>query len=175
MRVRLLGAIVVAMALGRVGAVAAQKKPVASPRDSLSVSIGGAQITVNYGRPSKRGRSVFDSLVPYGQVWRTGANAATAFTTTKLLMIGSLMVPAGSYTLFTIPGKASWQLIVNKQTGQWGLDYDATKDLGRVEMKVEPLPAAIEMMTIKVVPGAQGGLLRVEWDRTAAIVAFVVH
>lgn len=175
MRVGVLAGIVVAMALGRVGGVEAQKKPVASPRDSLSVSIGGAQITVNYGRPSKRGRAVFDSLVPYGSVWRTGANAATAFTTTKPLMIGSLMVPAGSYTLFTIPGKASWQLIVNKQTGQWGLEYDATKDLGRVEMKVETLPAVVEMMAIKVVPGAKGGVLRVEWDRTAATVAFVVH
>jgi hypothetical protein len=175
MRVGLVAGTLAVVLLGSVGTVSAQKKPLASPRDSLQVTVAGAQISVNYGRPSKRGRMVFDSLVPFGKVWRTGANAATTFTTSKGLMIGSLMVPAGTYTLFTIPGKSSWQLIVNKQTGQWGLDYDAAKDLGRVEMKVEALPSSVETMVIKVEPSGKGGVLRVEWDRTAAVAAFVVH
>lgn len=175
MRAGLVAGLLASLVVGSFGTAAAQKKPLASPRDSLSVTVGGSRITVNYGRPSKRGRAIFDSLVPYGKVWRTGANAATAFTTSKPLMIGSLMVPAGSYTLFTIPGKTSWQLIVNKQTGQWGLEYDATKDLGRVEMKVETLPGAVETMAIKVEPSGKGGVIRVEWDRTAAVASFVVH
>jgi hypothetical protein len=153
---------------------AAQQKP-ASPRDTTRAGIGGATLLVDYGRPSKRGREIFGGLVPFGQVWRTGANQATTLVTDKPLMFGSLLVPAGKYTLWTLPAKDGWKLIVNKQTGQWGTNYDPAQDLGRVDMKVEKLAAPVEQMAIKLAPGASGGVLRIEWDTTAAVVPFMVH
>ncbi len=147
----------------------------ASPRDSVKATVGGASIAVNYGRPSKRGREVFGGLVPFGTVWRTGANAATAFTTTKALRFGSTTVPAGSYTLYTLPDQSGkWQLIVNKQTGQWGTVYDQALDLVRVPLTVEQIPSVVEQMAISVTPSANGGELAVIWDRTKAKTSFVV-
>jgi hypothetical protein len=146
-----------------------------SPRDTTRASVGRATVVVDYGRPSKRGRDIFGGLVPYGEVWRTGANQATHFVTDKPLMFGSLMVPAGTYTIYTLPGSTSWKLIINKQTGQWGTAYDQAQDLGRVDMKVEKLAAAVEQFTIKVVPNDKGGVVRLEWDTSAAVVPFMVH
>ena len=83
-----------------------------------------------------RDRKIFGGLVPYGQVWRTGANSATSLKTDVDLTIGGAPVPAGSYTLYTIPTETGWKLIINKQTGQWGTDYDEKQDLARVDMKV---------------------------------------
>jgi hypothetical protein len=85
------------------------------------------------------------------------------------------MVPAGTHTIYTLPGATGWKLIINKQTGQWGTEYDPAQDLGRVDMKVEKLTTAVEQFTIKVVPSARGGVLRLEWDMTAAVVPFMVH
>src|SRR6185295_8913265 len=94
---------------------------VLSPRDSVKVdNAGGATLMIDYGRPSKRGRAVYGGIVPYGEVWRTGANAATQFRTDKALDFGGTVVPAGFYTLWTIPQADGWKLIVNSETGQWG-------------------------------------------------------
>jgi hypothetical protein len=169
----LAGALALAATLG--GGTAAAQAPLASPRDSVKTSIGGAEVSVNYGRPSKRGRAIMDSLVPFGAVWRTGANQATHFKTTKSLVIGSTLVPAGRYTLYTVPGKAGWKLIVNKQTGQWGTEYHQEQDLARIDMKVETLPSMVEQFEIKIIPQGSGGLIRLEWEKTAASVAFVVR
>ena len=112
--------------------------------------------------------------MPYGKVWRTGANAATTLTSEGDLTIGGLAVPAGKYTLFTIPGETEWTLIVNKQTGQWGTAYDEKQDLGRVPMKVAALPSPREEMTIALRPADGGkGTLAVEWEGTAATVDVV--
>jgi hypothetical protein len=157
-----------------VPAASAQQK-LASPRDSTKATIAGATIAIDYGRPSKRGREIFGGLVPFDRVWRTGANEATTLVTDKPLMFGSLMVPAGKYTLWTVPGKAGWKLVINKQTGQWGTNYDQAQDLGRVDMKVETLASPVEQMVIKLQPAAGGGVLRIEWDKTAAVVPFMVH
>src|SRR5687767_13625148 len=119
------------------------KKPLSPPQEVKYSAGTNKTVTINYSAPSKRGRAVMGSLVPYGKVWRTGANAATTLTTTTDLMIGSLHVPAGKYTLFTIPGEREWTLIVNKQTGQWGTNYDQKQDLGRVKMTVKPLKAPV--------------------------------
>src|SRR5688572_2972596 len=100
-----------------------KKKPL-SPGVKVETEIAGKTITVAYSAPSKRGREIMGGLVPYGKVWRTGANAATTLTTSTDLMIGNLHVPAGTYSLYTIPGEKEWTLIVNKQTGQWGTNYD---------------------------------------------------
>jgi len=151
----------------------AQQKPVLSPPGEASVQFAdGKTITVKYSRPSMRGRKIFGELVPYGQVWRTGANSATTFTTDTNLEVGGTAVPAGSYTLYTIPGESSWQLIINKQTGQWGTKYDPSQDLARIPMKVGKLPSAVETFIISFdKSGARSAALKLEWENTSAIVA----
>lgn len=156
---------------------AGAKQPPASPRDSLKATIGGATISVNYGRPSKRGREIFGGLndMKWGMVWRMGANEATAFTTSKPLAFGTHTVPAGSYTLFVKLDQAGkWELIVNKQTGQWGTAYDAAQDLVHVPMTVTTLPAVVEKMEITVKPAGNGGEIAVAWDKTRASATFTV-
>jgi hypothetical protein len=125
--------------------------PLASPPAMAEVMVGTAKITVHYNAPSLRGRVMIGGKdVPYDKVWRTGANPATSFVTTGDLKIGTLMVPAGSYTLYSLPEAPGtpWLLIVNKQTGQWGTVYSPDQDLGRTPMKAEKLPASQEMMSI---------------------------
>ncbi|MGH2568629.1 MAG: DUF2911 domain-containing protein, partial [Bacteroidota bacterium] len=97
---------------------------VASPRDSTEVILQGKRVVVNYSRPSRRGRTIMGAVVPYGEVWRTGANEATAFVTDVDLFVGDAEVPRGAYTLYTLPSQNVWKLIINKETGQWGTKYD---------------------------------------------------
>lgn len=149
----------------------------ASPRDSLKVNIAGSDIAVNYGRPSKRGREIFGGLadMKWGMVWRMGANEATHFTTSKDLAFGTATVPAGKYTLWVkLEQSGKWELIVNKQTGQWGTAYDAKQDLVHIPMTVTALPAVIEKMEITVKPSGKGGELAVQWDKTRAAATFTV-
>ena len=105
---------------------------------------------IDYGRPAKRGRVVFGGVVPYGKVWRTGANAATQFKTDKALDFGGTIVPAGFYTLWTLPTAKGWKLIVNGETGQWGTEHKPDKDLYTIDMQVTTLPQAVERFTIHV-------------------------
>jgi len=146
-----------------------------SPRDTVRVSAGGASLLVDYGRPSRRGREIFGNVVLWGTVWRTGANAATQFRSDRDLVIGGVVVPAGTYTLFTLPAQTGWQLIVNRQTGQWGTAYDSAQDLIRVPLTVTALGAPVEVFTIAVEPQGAGGLLSFAWDRTRAQVPFTVR
>jgi hypothetical protein len=141
-----------------------------SPRDTVMASVGGSDLWVQYSRPTKRGREIFGTVVPWNAVWRTGANAATHFHTPVDLTIGGATVPAGTYTLWTLPSPTGWKLIVNKQTGQWGTDYHADQDLARVDMQVETLAQPVEQMTIAIEPRGQGAVLAVSWDRTRASV-----
>jgi hypothetical protein len=146
-----------------------------SPRDTVRVvSAGGASLWVDYGRPAKRGRVIFGSVVPYGEVWRTGANAATQFKTDKALDFGGTVVPPGFYTLWTLPSAAGWRLIVNSETGQWGTEHKADKDLSTIDMKVATLPQPVERFTISIDPSDQGGVLNLDWDTTRASAAFTV-
>ena len=127
-----------------------EKKPMPSPPAQATVSFGSKTVTVNYGAPSMRGRKIFGGLVPYDHWWRTGANEATTLKTDVNLRIGDLGVPAGTYTLYTIPEKSGWTLIVNRQTGQWGTKYDVTQDLGRVKMAEGVMPSSpVETFEIK--------------------------
>ena len=165
-----------AQAMGAMAPAKAGAAP-ASPRDSLKTTIAGATISANYGRPSKRGREIFGGLgdMQWGMVWRTGANEATHFSTSKDLAFGSATVPAGTYTLYTLLDKAGkWMLIVNKKTGQWGTEYDAKNDLVRIPLTVEQTPAVVEKMNIEVTNAGSGGDLAIVWDRTKAHAAFVV-
>jgi hypothetical protein len=143
-----------------------------SPRDTVRATVGPAHLLVDYGRPRKRGREIFGNVVPWNQVWRTGANAATQFTTDVPLTMGGATFPAGSYTLWTLPSPTGAKLIFNRQTGQWGTGYDSTQDLVRVELERERLPAAVEQFTIGVDSAAGGGVLRLEWDSTGYRVPF---
>ena len=147
-----------------------------SPRDTTRATIGGAELLVDYGRPSRRGREIFGNVVPWGEVWRTGANQATHFGSTQDLEIGGVDLPTGTYTLWTLPSPAGWQLIINRQTGQWGTDYDPAQDLARIPLQVTTLPQPVEQFTIAIEPeGEQGGELRLMWDDTQASVPFVVR
>jgi hypothetical protein len=145
-----------------------------SGRAQASATVGGARIGVDYGTPSKRGRPVWGALVPWGQVWRTGANQATHFTTDRDLVLGSggdtLVVPAGRYTLFSIPERGGGLLIVSRQTEQAGTAYDPARDLGRVGLTARALAEPVEVFTIVVDPqGSGGGLIRLQWDRTELV------
>ena len=137
-----------------------------SPRGRSQFTVGRASLEIDYGRPSKRGRDIFGGLVPYNEVWRTGANTATHFTTDRNLTIGGAQVPAGAYTLWTTYTAESAHLIINSQTRQWGTDYDEAQDLVRVEMTRETLGEVVEQFTMLVEPSADGGTLQLRWDRT---------
>lgn len=141
-----------------------------SPLDSVQASVGGAQLNVRYSRPAKRGRVIFGNVVPWNQVWRTGANAATLFTTSRDLLVGGQPVPAGTYSLFTLPRPDGWTLIVNRQTGQWGTQYDATQDLVRIPLEVRPVAQPVETFTIRVTPEGDAARLRLLWDDLEATV-----
>ena len=147
-----------------------KKKPL-SPPARAEAQIGGKNISISYSAPSKRDRVIMGELVPYGKVWRTGANAATTLTADSDVMLGNLHVPAGSYTLFTIPGEKEWTLIVNKQTGQWGTNYDVSQDLGRVKMTVKPVKDTVETFNIAI----QNGALTMAWENTQASVPLTVR
>jgi hypothetical protein len=146
---------------------------VLSPTDSVQATVGGATLSVKYSRPAVRGRVIFGGVVPWDQVWRTGANAATIFTTSADLVMGGTTIPAGSYSLWTIPSRAGWKLIINKNTGQWGTNYDPQHDLAKLDMQVAALDALIERFTIEIAPkGESEGTLTLAWEGTRAWVEF---
>jgi Protein of unknown function (DUF2911) len=144
----------------------------ASPHADASAPLAGKKITVSYGRPYMKGRAIFGTLVPWGQVWRTGADEATTFTTEADVVIGGLKVPKGEYALFTIPTEKQWTLVVNKTAKQWGaFKYDAAQDLGRVPMNVAAAGKPVEQFTIELVPAGKQVTLKMSWDKTVASVA----
>lgn len=139
---------------------------VASPTDTVRVSSAGASFEIVYGRPAKRGREIWGGLVPYDEVWRTGANAATHFTADRDLVIGGTEVPAGTYTLWTTFTPESATLIVSEQTRIWGTAYDPTHDFARIPLERESLEEPVERFTVDVRPTEEGGVLRLAWDTT---------
>jgi hypothetical protein len=152
-----------------------------SPDATTSVTIGGKTLSIKYSAPSVRGRQIFGpggliSHDPNYPVWRAGANAATSFHTDADLTIGTLNVPKGDYTLYAlVEDPDNWELIINKETGQWGLTYDAAKDLGRVKMTMSKPAAPIEVykMTLSET-GAKSGKLQLEWENHIASVNFTL-
>ena len=165
-------------------ALIAQQRPMASPPATASVSIGGKTITINYNSPRVKGREghIFtkDGLISHDStypVWRAGANAATTLKTDADLMIGDLRVPAGTYTLFVdISDPAQWVLIVSKKTGEWGLAYDATQDLGKVKMHMAKPPALVEDLKYTLSDDGGGKVtLTLAWEDMSASVPIHVH
>jgi hypothetical protein len=147
------------------------KRP--SPPATATLDLGGGKtLTIDYSSPRTKGRKIYGELVPFDKVWRTGANEATTFVTTADVTIGGAAVLAGNYTLFTIPGKEKWTLIISKKTGEWGTDYPgASNDVARADMKVSTLPSAVENFTISLEKAASGGTLNIDWETTRASVA----
>lgn len=147
----------------------------ASPEATVEYSKNGKKISVFYCRPSKKGRVIFDSLVPYGQVWRTGANEATTFETGTDLEIGGKLLKAGKYTLWTIPNKEEWTVILNSKQYSWGLNFDGTSprepeaDVLQVKVPVEELPATVEMFTISFEDAVALNMV-LAWDKTKVAV-----
>ena len=164
--------LVLALAASPLGAQQDKSKRPSPPATAKCELAGGKTVTIDYSSPRKKGRNVFPDVVPYGKVWRTGANEATTFVTTGDVMVGGTHVPAGSYTLFTVPGKDKWTLIISKKTGEWGTDYPGEKeDLARVEMKAGTASAPVENFTISLEKAGNGCNLKLAWDTTTASVS----
>jgi hypothetical protein len=150
-------------------APAAAKKPLPSPPAIAETTLDGKKIAIHYNTPHMRGRTIMGGLVPYGKVWRTGANPATSFVTEANLKVGDLDVPAGAYTLYTLPAAPGtpWLLILNKQTGQWGTVYNQPQDLGRTPMKYRAMSAPQEVMSISFEhTTAKHTQLHIRWETT---------
>ena len=146
-----------------------------SVRDTARATIGNASMWIDYGRPLARGRTLLGDIIPYGEVWRTGANAATQFSTSAPITLAGMRLAPGKYTLWTLPSATGVELIVNKQSGQWGTGYDYSQDLGKAPMTTAATGTPVEKFTISIVPvDAHHGTLMMEWGPfrwTAPIVA----
>jgi hypothetical protein len=146
-----------------------------SPHETTTGVVDEARISITYGRPSMRGRKIFGSLVPYGRVWMPGADEATILQTTTALQFTDVKLPAGSYSLYTLPSGGRWTLIINKMTGQFHTYYPQEQDLARLPMAIERLSTPVEQLTIAVVPRAQGGgAVQIAWETTRASAPFSV-
>jgi DUF2911 family protein len=135
-----------------------------SPRDTVRASIGNASITIDYSRPLARGRVLLGNVIPYDRVWRTGANAATQFTTSGPITLAGIQLAAGTYTLWTVPHQNGVDLIVNGQSGQWGTQYDHARDIAKAPMQSTTLSTPVDQFTISVdTKDARHGTLTFAW------------
>lgn len=148
--------------------------PRLSPHETHSFEVDGAKITITYGRPSMRGRKIFGALVRFDRVWMPGADEATIFETSAPLRFGKVLLPAGSYSLYTLPQEKQWTLIINKMTGQYHLVYPADQDFAHLDMTIEQLQSPVERLAISAVPRREGGAVQLEWEQTRVSVPFVV-
>jgi len=159
--------------------VTAVAKPAAaqvlSPPERATCKFGdGKTIAVRYSSPRMRGRKIFGDVVPFGEVWRAGADDATSFVTNVDVTASGKNLPAGSYTLFTLPTQTKWTLIVSKQTGEWGIPYPGEKyDFARMEMKVSKLPSPLENFTIAIDSSGTSCTMKLDWETTRASIDIV--
>ena len=146
-----------------------------SPHVRTEWTIDGANISIEYGRPSLKGRTPGKDIDPYeGREWRTGADEATTLKTDKALKFGTLSVPAGTYTLYTIPTGGTWHLVVSKKTGQWGIPYPKGEDLGRVADDARQGARRRGAAHHHVQDTPAGGTLHIDWGTTRASIPFTV-
>jgi hypothetical protein len=162
------GAFLAALAAGAIPTEA----QLASPATRAACKFAdGKTIAVRYSSPRMRGRKIFGDLVPFGEVWRAGADDATSFVPNGDIIVGGKNVPAGKYTLFTLPAQNKWTLIISKQTGEWGIPYPGEKfDFARTEMKVSKLPSPLENFTISFDQTGTGCMMKMDWETTRAAV-----
>lgn len=150
----------------------AQEKQRVSPHETVSANVADSKISIVYGRPyskdpkSGEKRTIWGGLVPYGKVWRMGADEATLFKTDKEVSIGGTSIAAGTYSLYLLPEDSGAKLIVNKQTGQWGTKYDESQDLVRVALQKVKLEKPVDQFTIDVDKTAADGVLKLMWENT---------
>ena len=146
-----------------------------SPPANVSATIAGKEIRIEYYAPSMHGRKIMGALVPFGQVWATGANYATKITTEATLQMGSLKLPAESYSIWTVPNEKEWTLIINNETGQFHLNYNSAYDFGRTKMTVKTLSTPVETFRIELrSDGGNKGTLALLWETTEASIPFTV-
>ncbi len=157
-----------------------------SPHETITAKIDGDEMKLVYGRPyttkpgTTEARKIWGGLVPYGKVWRTGADEATLLTTEQPIVLGGTTIPAGTYSLFTLPAAdGTAKLIVNKRTGQWGIPYkeqnEATNELARIDLKKAALDKTVDQFTMAIEPNpAGGGVLKMMWENTGFSVPFTV-
>ncbi len=175
----LLGALAIAMVFAGVFALKSYGQygysKYTSPPANVAATIAGRRITIDYYAPSMHGRKIMGELVPFGEVWCTGANWATKITTEAPLQMGTLKLPAGSYSIWTLPNAREWMLIINKRTGQFHRDYDSSTDFGRTKMDLKTLSAPVETFRIELRSGGGNkGTLALDWETTEASIPFVV-
>ncbi len=152
-----------------------QRPRYTSPAAQASVMVAGKKMTVDYYAPSMHGRKIMGALVPYDQVWCTGANIATGLTTEADLQLGGLRLPRGAYSIWTVPGEKEWTLIVNKETGQFHLDYKPSLDFGRTRMNLRTLAAPVETFRVELrAEGGNRGTLALVWETSEASIPFTV-
>lgn len=145
------------------------KAPLSPPAHAQCKFADGKTITVDYASPRMRNRKIFGGLVPYGEVWRTGANDATTFVPTADVNVGGKDVPAGKYTIFTVPEQGKWTLIINKHTGEWGIPYKyESEELARVPMQVSKTSSPVEDFTISFDQNGNSCTMRMSWENTQA-------
>ena len=149
----------------------------ASPHESVSETIDGSPITITYGRPSMRGRTIFGSLVPYGRVWCPGADEATTFDSGRAVQMGNLQVPAGPHTIWILPTADTWTLFVSKEPSGFHTNYNASANLGSLEMQKRSIATPVEQLTFAIVKNANGagGIVRMTWETTEVSVPFTVQ
>jgi hypothetical protein len=151
------------------GAIPSEAQVASPPASAACKFTDGKTIAVNYSSPRMRGRKIFGELVPYGEVWRAGADNATSFVPTADVIVGGKSVPAGKYTIFILPSPAKWTLIISKQFGEFGIPYPGEQyDFARVEMKVSKLSAPVENFTISFDPAGSSCAMRLDWETTRA-------
>ena len=167
------GTVIATLALAGVALLARQDKSSrpSPPAKAECKLADGKTVTIDYSSPRAKGRKIFGGLVPYGQIWRAGANEATTFVTSSDITVGGKAVPAGKYTIFTVPAEDKWSLVVSKKTGEWGTAYPGPdNDLARIDMKVSKTSSSIENFTIAFDQSGSACTLRMEWESTRASV-----
>lgn len=166
-------AVLLVSALCAISSAQDKSKRPSPPEQAQCKFSDGKTITVDYSSPRAKGRKIFGELVPYAEVWRTGANEATTFVTTAGVSADGRDVPAGTYTIFTVPEQNKWTLIVNKKTGEWGIPYKyESEELVRIPMSVSKTSGPVENFTIKFDQGGSACTLNISWEETQASVKF---
>ena len=151
------------------GAIPCEAQVISPPAKAACKFADGKTIAVNYSSPRMRGRKIFGGLVPFGEVWRAGADDATSFVPNVDVIVGGKNVPAGRYTIFTLPTQTKWTLIISKKIGEWGIPYPGAQyDFARMDMKVSKLPSPLENFTISFDQSGAGCTMKLDWETTRA-------
>ena len=167
----ILGLLVAATALAQ----APRPNPL-SPRDNTAAAIDGAALSITYGRPSMRGRTIFGSLVPFGRIWCPGADECTTLTSDRDLQFAGLTLKAGDHSLWMVPSDAVWTLIFNSGARAFHTRHDAALDVGKIELQKQTLSAPVEQLTFSIEknPSGAGGVIAMSWETTRVVAPFTV-